>query len=53
MDGLDVITGRGEFPLYLHTKTSYKGHHIPTKIIRESIYWSQVAGALNSPLTST
>jgi len=28
MDGLDVIIGRGEFPLYLHTQTSYKGHHI-------------------------
>jgi hypothetical protein len=27
-DGLDVIIGRGEFPLYFHTHTSYKGHHI-------------------------
>jgi len=28
MDSLDVIFGRGEFPLYLHTHTSYKGYHI-------------------------
>ena len=27
-DGLDVINGRAEFPLYLHTHTSYMGHHI-------------------------
>jgi hypothetical protein len=29
MDGLGLIIGKdGEFPLYLHTKTSYKGHHM-------------------------
>ena len=28
MDGLDVNIGRGESPLYLHTQTSYNGHHI-------------------------
>jgi len=40
MDGLDVITGRREFPLYLHTQTSYKGHHISyTEYLSIGLKW--------------
>ena len=28
MDGLDVIIGKRDCPLYLHTQTSYRGHYI-------------------------